>query len=212
VEEDNWAAAAEWAEGLGADLVSTSLGYLTFDAPNASYTAADMDGETAVATRAAEMLAARGVVVVASAGNAGFDATHNTLGAPADGRHVLAAAAVGARGERAAFSSVGPSADGRIKPDLAARGVLVRAASPVLTSGYDDVSGTSFSCPLTAGVTALVLEAHPTYTVDQVFAVLRATARQAAAPDTLLGWGIVDALAAVQAPPPPSGVIFKSPR
>jgi len=212
VEEDNWAAAAEWAEGLGADLVSTSLGYLTFDAPYASYTAADMDGETAVATRAAEMLAARGVVVVASAGNAGFDATHNTLGAPADGRHVLAAAAVGARGERAAFSSVGPSADGRIKPDLAARGVLVRAASPVLTSGYDDVSGTSFSCPLTAGVTALVLEAHPTYTVDQVFAVLRATARQAAAPDTLLGWGIVDALAAVQAPPPPSGVIFKSPR
>jgi subtilisin family serine protease len=204
IEEDNWAAAAEWAEALGVDVVSTSLGYLTFDPPFQSYTPAEMNGKTAIVTRAAEKLAARGVVVVASAGNSGFNPSHNTLGAPADGRHVLAAGAVGSFGERADFSSVGPTADGRIKPDVAARGVLVKAASSATTSGYELVSGTSFSCPLTAGVAALVLQAHPTYTVNQVRAVLRSTASQASDPDNLLGYGIVNALAAVRAKAPPS--------
>jgi subtilisin family serine protease len=204
VEEDNWAAAAEWAEALGVDLVSTSLGYLTFDAPFQSYTPAEMDGKTALITRAAEKLAARGVVVVASAGNSGFDPNHNTLGAPADGRHVVAAGAVGWLDERASFSSVGPTADGRIKPDVAARGVFVKAASPGAAAEYQYVSGTSFSCPLTAGVAALVLQAHPSYTVNQVRAVLRGTASQATAPDNLVGYGIVDALAAIRAQAPAS--------
>ena len=72
---------------------------------------------------------------------------------------------------------------------------------------YQLSSGTSFACPLTAGVAALVIQAHPTYTPDQVAAVLRATATQATAPDNLLGWGIVNALAAVQAPAPAPAVI-----
>ena len=85
VEEDNWAAAAEWAESLGADVISSSLGYLDYDSPFGDYTFADMDGRTAISTRAAEMAAERGVVVVNSAGNSGANRTHNTLGAPADG-------------------------------------------------------------------------------------------------------------------------------
>jgi subtilisin family serine protease len=202
VEEDHWAAAAEWAESLGADVISSSLGYAEFDPPHQGYTPQDMDGQTAVCTRAAEMAAERGVVVVNSAGNEGLSAEHNTLVAPADGARVLAAAAIASDGLRASFSSVGPSADGRIKPDVAAPGVRVWAAAPFGPSGYVQVSGTSFACPLTAGVAALVLEARPGYTVDQVLAVLRGTASQAAAPDNLLGWGTVDALAAIQSQPP----------
>jgi subtilisin family serine protease len=197
VEEDNWAAAAEWAEALGADVISTSLGYLDYDSPFTSYSFADMNGETAISTRAANLAASLGVVVVASAGNSGFDAAHNTLGAPADGRGVIAAGAVDARGTRAFFSSVGPTADGRIKPDVDAQGVSVKVASPTSPSLYGLADGTSFSCPLTAGVAALVVQAHPEYTPQQVADALRSTASQAGRPDNLLGYGIVNAAAAV---------------
>ena len=199
VEEDNWAAAAEWAEARGADVISSSLGYLTYDPGFPSYTPDDMNGQTAISTRAADLAGQRGVVVVNSAGNAGPSTVHNTLGAPADGRLVFTVGAVTSLGGRASFSSVGPTADGRIKPDVAAQGVAVTAAAPGTPSGYTTVNGTSFSCPLTAGVVALVLQARPTATVTEVEDVLRATASQAAQPDNLLGWGIVNAARAVQA-------------
>jgi subtilisin family serine protease len=195
VEEDNWAAAAEWAESLGADVISSSLGYLTYDPPFPSYTFAQMDGVTAISTRAAEVAASHGVVVVNSAGNSGQD-VHNTLGAPADGAHVITAGATTSTGTRASFSSVGPTTDGRIKPDVAAQGVGVIAASPFSVSGYTGVSGTSFSCPLTAGVAALLVQARPTATVDEIAQALRSTASQAGAPDNLLGFGIVNAVGA----------------
>ena len=197
VEEDNWAAAAEWAESWGADIISSSLGYARFDLPYASYTDRDMDGMTAVTTRAATMAAARGVVVVNSAGNGGYHATRNTLLAPADGLSVVTAGAVDRSGARAAFSSVGPTADGRIKPDVAAMGVSVKIATLLALSSYGVASGTSLSCPLTAGVVALLLQVHPTYSVDDVLLALRATSSQSAAPNNLLGWGILDAVAAV---------------
>jgi subtilisin family serine protease len=201
IEEDNWAAAAEWAEGMGVDVISSSLGYLEYDSPFTSYGFTDMNGDTAISTRAANLAASLGVVVVNSAGNSGFDATHNTLGAPADGRGVIAAGAVDPAGLRVFFSSVGPTADGRIKPDVAAQGLGVKVAHPSFPSLYGFAAGTSFSCPLTAGVAALVLQAHPDYTPQQVADALRTTASQAARPDNLLGYGIVDALAAVRSQP-----------
>ena len=198
VEEDNWAAAVEWAESLGADVISSSLGYLTYDRPFPSYAAGDLDGDTAISTRAADLAGERGVMVVNSAGNEGLNTSANTLGAPADGNLVLAVGAVTSTGTRASFSSVGPAADGRIKPDVAAQGVGVKIARPDSNSGYTTANGTSFSCPLTAGVVALLVQANPTASVDQVFQALRSTASQAAAPDNLLGYGIVDALAALR--------------
>ncbi|MET0553276.1 MAG: S8 family serine peptidase [Vicinamibacteria bacterium] len=196
VEEDHWAAAAEWAEAAGADVISSSLGYLDYDAGFRSLTARELDGDTAVSTRAADLAAERGVVVVNSAGNSGFDATHNTLGAPADGHGVIAAGAVDASGARASFSSVGPSADGRIKPDVSAQGVAVVAAGSPSRTSYRLVNGTSFSCPLTAGVAALLVQIHPTRTAAEIRDAMRASGSQAAAPDNLLGYGIVDAVRA----------------
>ena len=197
IEEDNWVAGAEWADSLGADIISSSLGYLNFDPGQRSYTWQDMDGNTAVTTIAADIAASRGILVVNSAGNEGPALPgQNTLISPADGDSVLAVGGVDANGLRVGFSSMGPSADGRIKPDVAALASGDIAPSPVKTTNYVSVSGTSFSCPLTAGAAALVMQANPAWSNMQVYAALKATASQAQAPDDSLGWGIIDAFSA----------------
>ncbi len=197
VEEDNWIAAAEWADSLGADVFSTSLGYLDYDPPYPSYTWQSMDGNTAKITRAADLAVKKGIVVVNSAGNSGFHSTQNTLGAPADGDSVIAVGAVTNSGTRSSFSSVGNTFDGRIKPDVMAMGSSVRVASTFSNTGYSSASGTSFSCPLAAGVAALVLCANPSLTPIQVREAMRNTASRASNPGREYGWGILDALAAV---------------
>jgi hypothetical protein len=127
-----WAMGAEWADSLGSDIISSSLGYNLFDDPDPDLTYAMLDGHTSVITRAAEIAAAKGILVVVSAGNDGARASVGyKVGAPADanGDSVLAIGAVDSLGFRAAFSSKGPTVDGRIKPDLAAQGVDVIVAT-----------------------------------------------------------------------------------
>lgn len=191
IEEDYWVEGAEWADSLGADIISSSLGYIDW------YTWQDMDGNTAVTTIGADIAVSRGIVVVNSAGNEGTSSLHNTLIAPADGDSVIAVAAVTSSGTRASFSSVGPSADGRTKPDVAAMGSSVTVASSSGSNNFTFSSGTSFSCPLTSGVAALVLSANPSLTPMQVRDALRETSSQAASPDYYLGWGILNAYNAV---------------
>ncbi|MDI6803848.1 MAG: S8 family serine peptidase [Bacteroidota bacterium] len=196
VEEDNWVRAIEWAESLGVDIASTSLGYLTYDSPYASWTWQNMNGNTAVITRAADLAVNRGVVVLNSAGNEASVGTPNTLIAPADGFAVIAVGAVDSFGVRSSFSSYGPSFDGRIKPEVMAMGTGVKVASSTLTTGYSRVNGTSFSCPLSAGVAALILSAHPSLTPMQVREAMMRTASRAKNPDNYYGYGILNATAA----------------
>ena len=219
VEEDNFVAALEWGEALGADIATASLSYFSFpDEPDSfSYATADLDGDTAVTTRAFDDLAALGVVCISAAGNAGFGTT--TIGSPAGADSSLAIAATDSFGVLASFSSRGPSADGRIKPDLAAMGARVFMVS---TDGsYARGNGTSLSAPLAAGTVALVMQAHPEWGSGELQSALRATATQSASPDFDMGWGIirgVDASFAVDEPvypfpftliaPPDSAAVF----
>ena len=199
IEEDNWIAAMEWADTIGVDLTSTSLGYLVFDdSVGFNYTWQDMDGNTCRITNGADYAVSIGIFVANSAGNNGYNASHNTLNAPADGDSVIAVGSVTSSGSRSTFSSVGPTVDGRIKPDLMAMGSYDYVACRTSNSCYTHGDGTSFSCPLLAGAAALLLEADPNLTPMQLSAILKNTASQSNNPDNQYGWGIIDTYAALQ--------------
>lgn len=198
VEEDNWIAALEWADSIGVDVTTTSLGYLEFDSPYADYTWEDMDGNTAKITIAGDLAVAKGIVVVNAAGNEGYNSTRNTLGAPADGDSILAIGSVDYQGIRAYYSSVGPTVDGRIKPDFMAMGMGTYIATLASTTSYatSTIGGTSYSCPQAAGVVALLLSKNPDLTPMQIRDILRQTSSYSSNPDREYGWGIINALEA----------------
>ncbi|HPG42025.1 MAG TPA: S8 family serine peptidase [bacterium] len=190
IEEDNWVACIEWAERLGADIASSSLVY------NDWYDYKDMDGNTAITTRVADIAVARGMIVTVSAGNERNSEWHYIC-APADADSVITVGAVDKKGILASFSSAGPTADGRIKPDVVAMGKAVVAVNTDNPSTFSSVDGTSYSNPLIAGVCALLLEAHPHWTPMQIREALIRTAARTDSPDNNYGWGLVDALAAL---------------
>jgi len=191
IEEENWVAAAEFADSAGADLINSSLGYTTYDSTQFSHTYADMDGVTTRVTQGANIAASKGILVVASAGNEGSSAWQH-IGSPADGINVLAIGAVDPTGTYASFSSQGPSADGRIKPDVVAQGkdaVIVSANQGV---GVQTGNGTSFSGPILCGMSACLWQMYPQLTNFQIMDAIRQSASQYNAPDALLGYGIPD--------------------
>lgn len=201
-EEDRWIAALEWADSLGAQVVNSSVGYTTFD-DGTGYTYDDLDGATALTTRAAELAVARGIVVVASAGNEARQDWHY-ITVPGDGAGVVAVGAVHpVNSVLASFSSRGPTADGRIKPDVVAPGQQIvtvsgrgagSPAEPFSLQEYRRLSGTSFSASIVSGACALLLQLHPEWTPGEVADALRSTATDLgpAGPDTLFGWGLID--------------------
>ena len=197
-EEDNFVAGIEWMESQGVDIVNVSLGYSEFDFGESSYSTSDMDGDTGITTIAADMAVEMGMVVVVSAGNSGCSSPVSCwyfITTPADGDSVITVGAVDPSGSLVGFSSRGPTADGRTKPDVAAQGFSVYLASS--SSNYTQSNGTSFASPMVAGVAALLLQVNPDLTPIEIREILRNTASQANSPNDFLGWGIIDAEAAV---------------
>lgn len=198
VEEDNYVAALEWADSLGADVVSSSLSYLDFD-DGFSYTFDQLNGDVAVTTVAADSAAARGITVVTAVGNNGAQG-FRSLHTPADGDSVIAVGAEDSLGVLLGFSSRGPTADGRVKPDLTAPGYQVFAVDALGGSGFGRFNGTSFSTPLIAGTAALLKQLHPTLTPVEILDAMRRTGTNRATPDSLVGWGRPDGTTAATFP------------
>lgn len=190
-EEYNWVSGAEYADSLGVDVCSTSLGYIDFDMTQWNHPFEHYDGKTSPISIGANIAASRGMVCLNSAGNEG-DSWNNecTLGVPADAEGVLTIGAVDEYGDRAFFSSVGPTYDGRIKPDVMALGYNTFVASS--DGSYYNGSGTSFSCPVMAGVVACFWQANPSATVAEIMQAVRECSNRFDTPDNKNGYGIPD--------------------
>lgn len=197
IEEDWWVEGLEWLEEMGADVVSSSLGYADW------YRFADLDGKISKVTIAANLAVQKGMAVVIAAGNLGAQPPGEAFGLPgritppADGFDVLAVGAVDRDGQVLPFSSRGPTFDGRIKPDLMAMGAGVTSIDPTTRDGFSSNHlGTSAAAPLAAGTVALLIEAFPLATARDIAYTLRLTASQAEKPDNIAGYGIIRARAA----------------
>jgi serine protease AprX len=187
IEEINWIAGAEFADSVGADIINSSLGYSEFDDPLQNYSYEDMNGNSTFVTRGADMAAARGILVVVSAGNAGNKPwVHIT--APADGDSVLAVGAVDQFGVYAPFSSQGPSFDGRTKPDVVAvgMGTFVQSANGAVIPG----AGTSFSAPVMSGLSACLWQKFRSLSNYEIIKALQQSSSLNPYPDNFIGWGI----------------------
>lgn len=195
IEEDNWIAAAEFADSVGVDIINTSLGYTTFDDTLQDHTYNDMDGNSTRISIAADMASAKGLIVVVSAGNQGSSAW-KYVGAPADADSVLTVGAVDPNGKVAPFSSRGPTFDGRIKPDVSAQGMKVLVANPAGGTYY--TGGTSFSSPLTAGAVACLWQANPNKSSMDIINAVKLSGSSLSNPNNDVGYGIPNFCIALQ--------------
>ncbi|MDR2868314.1 MAG: S8 family serine peptidase, partial [Bacteroidales bacterium] len=191
IEEDYWAAAAELADSLGADVINSSLGYTTFlDFPECTATYANNDGHWSIASRAATIAVQKGIIVCVAAGNEGA-ATFRYVSRPGDADNILTVGAVGIDSLTAGFSSIGPSFDGRVKPDVAAIGALTTYFN--FYNAYPaQGNGTSFATPVIAGLAACLWQAMPVYTASHIMDIIRQSGHQYHQPDSAQGYGIPD--------------------
>jgi subtilisin family serine protease len=195
IEEDYWAAALEYADSVGVDVVNTSLGYNTFDDARMDHRYRELDGHTSLMSASASRAADKGMVVVCSAGNAGRD-TWKKITPPGDAEWVLTIGAIDRDRMNAIFSSVGPTQDGRVKPDLMAIGVSAAVCGTDGTVSHSN--GTSFASPIFCGLVACFWQAFPQLTARQVIKALRRCGDRADCPDNIFGYGIPDVWKAYQ--------------
>ena len=189
IEEHNWVCGAEKSDSAGADIISSSLGYYAFDDPSLNYSYQDMDGNTTIAARGADLAAKKGILVFNAAGNEGAGAWKYIM-TPADGDSIVAVGSVNTSRVPANSSSYGPSADGRIKPDVASVGVsaVIQATNNTVATG----NGTSFACPNMAGLSACLWQAFPEFNNIKIIETLREAGDKFNNPDDRTGYGIPD--------------------
>lgn len=185
-EEAWWVEALERADSLGVDVVNTSLGYQDYDNPNYDHSYEDLDGQTTLAARGANIAFEKGMLLITSAGNDGNG--FGTVATPADAPGVFSIGAVDADGNYADFSSRGPTVDGRIKPDVMTQGL--QAAAIDTGGNVNFYNGTSFSSPILAGAATCLWQSRPQTTNAQLMQLIRESASMFNNPTNEMGYGI----------------------
>ncbi|MFO7869526.1 MAG: S8 family serine peptidase [Bacteroidales bacterium] len=190
VEEENWIAAIEFADSAGADVINTSLGYSTFDEDSMDYSYDDMNGQSARISQASQIAAAKGMLLVTSAGNSGHS-DWRYITAPADADSIITVGAINRDSTVAFFSSRGPSVDDRVKPEVATLGV--RPAVMQAAGNVEQASGgTSFSAPLMTGMVACLWQEFPDVPPQKIREAVIASSHLFHTPNDLYGYGIPD--------------------
>lgn len=139
-----------------------------------------------------------GIIPVFSAGNSGpwlFSG-----GSPGNYPGTIAVGATYPFDSIALNSSRGPgNCDLSVFPDLTAPGVAVFSSAP--NDNYRTLSGTSQAAPHVTGTIALMLDANPNLSVEEIESTLKATATPLGCshPNFTYGWGLLDASEAVSA-------------
>lgn len=187
VEEDYWAAAIEFADSVGVDVVNTSLGYYAFDDASANYRYRNLDGHYSLMSHSASMAADKGMVVVCSAGNSGRGAWKK-ITPPGDAENVITVGALTRDLINTEFSSVGNTADGRIKPDAMAIGY--RSTVSGNDGKVSHANGTSFASPTLCGVVTCFWQACPWLTAKEVVQVVQQAGDRSDCPDNIYGYGV----------------------
>ena len=190
IEEYNWLVGAAFADSVGADIINSSLGYNEFDDESTSHTWDDLDGNTSIITIGADLAAKKGILPVNSAGNDGGN-DWKYIACPADADSVLTIGSVDYDGNISGFSSRGYPGDSRVKPNICAVG----SGTIVADAYYDAItasSGTSFSSPTIAGMTACLWQANPKLNNQEIIDLIESSSSQSKSPDKDFGYGIPD--------------------
>lgn len=177
IDEYTWVVGLEYADFVGADLIVSGLGYTTFDDTSMNYTQEDLQKNSAISTRAANIAFEKGMIIVCSAGNEG-DNDWKYVSCPADGKGVLAIGAVDKLGKRASFASLTSEIGGMTKPDLNALGVNVTVASVVGKELTRQARGSSYSAPIIGGLTASLWSAFPNQSNQTIVNAVKLSAKE----------------------------------
>lgn len=176
IEEDYLIQAMEKMEKMGVQLVNISLGYnIGFSEAAENYVPAQMDGRTAMLTRAVEKATLeKGMLIVVAAGNDGAD-KWEIVSTPSDAEHALV---VGATKfdiwDKMDYSSIGADFVDYVKPDV---------------SVYSTI-GTSFSAPVITGLAACLMEYDSTLTNFELIDLIRKAGHLYPYPNNYLGYGV----------------------
>lgn len=189
IEEDYWTAAVEFADSVGVDVVTSSLGYFIFDVEALSHTPEELDGATAQISRAARIAASKGLLLFSSAGNEG-SGQWGKITFPADAPDILTVGAVNEHRKKSSFSSTGFTADYRVKPDVVALGTGCCVVDPSGNIRY--ANGTSFSTPIVAGLGICLWQALPCLSNKELIERMQQSASRHKRPDAELGYGLPD--------------------
>ncbi len=196
VEEDYWISAIEYADSIGVDISTTSLGYTTFpDLPEMNHSHNDLDGKTALISRAATMAAEKGILVLNAGGNEG-NKDWQKIAFPADADKIIAVGSVQSDSSLSAFTPYGPTADGRIKPDVTSMGTQVTIISD--EGKIEKSSGTSHAAPITSGLMACLMQALPDLSTQELIQLVRQSSHMYNQPGVRYGYGIPDVFKAYE--------------